>query len=117
VLDLGLGKANPHAKFVICDGISQYNTETPQGPKKYLEIVRMRTEMEGFVVFDYQETWKEARTSLARRLDEGKLQTTVTVVKGVLVQADKALVALYVGVDIGRTQSLDWSDTTWNGRR
>lgn len=107
VLDLALAKAKPHAKFVTCGGISKYNNDTPQGPKNYLEIVRMRIKTEGFIVLDYQERRKDARTSLAQWLDKGKLQTTETVVKGGLAEADKALVALYEGFNTGRTLCLD----------
>ncbi|KAI4232822.1 MAG: hypothetical protein LQ352_008299, partial [Teloschistes flavicans] len=33
VLDLALSRAKPHARFVICGAISQYNSSSPQGPK------------------------------------------------------------------------------------
>lgn len=33
ILDACLARAKEHARFVICGGISQYNSSTPQGPK------------------------------------------------------------------------------------
>jgi len=42
ILEMALGRAKPHARFVMCGGISQYNSSKPQGPKNYLMIISMR---------------------------------------------------------------------------
>jgi len=49
----------------MCGGTSQDNTDKPQGLKSYLIVVRMRIRMEGFIVFDYQKRWKEAKECLS----------------------------------------------------
>ncbi|KAL8847267.1 MAG: hypothetical protein Q9221_007691 [Calogaya cf. arnoldii] len=42
ILDLALARAKAHARFVICGGISQYNSSNPQGPKNYLNTISQR---------------------------------------------------------------------------
>jgi len=102
ILDLALGRAKPHARFVMCGGISQYNATNPQGPKNYLMIVSMRIRMEGFIVFDYEKRYPEARKQLAQWLAEGKLLRKETIIKGGLKEAPKALVDLYGGINTGK---------------
>jgi NADPH-dependent curcumin reductase CurA len=101
ILDLALGRAKPHARFVMCGGISQYNATNPQGPKNYLMIVSMRIRMEGFIVFDYEKRYDEARTQLAQWLAEGKLLRKETIIKGGLKNAPQGLVDLYSGINTG----------------
>jgi NADPH-dependent curcumin reductase CurA len=105
VLDLALGRAKPHARFVMCGGISQYNAGTgkAEGPKNYLMIVSMRIRMEGFIVFDYEKQYAEARKELSQWLAEGKLKRKETIVKGGLAKAEQALVDLFQGVNTGKS--------------
>ena len=63
--------------------------------------------MEGFIVFDYQKQFPEARRELAQWLAEGKLKRKETIVKGGLKQAEKALVDLYSGINTGKLRSYD----------
>lgn len=102
VLDLALSRAKEHARFVMCGGISQYNTAKPEGPKNYLMIVAMRIRMEGFVVFDFAKQYGQALGQLTGWLAEGKIKREETVVKGGLAKADQALVSLYKGVNTGK---------------
>jgi NADPH-dependent curcumin reductase CurA len=103
ILDLALGRAKPHSRFVMCGGISQYNAGAAQkGPKNYLMIVSMRIRMEGFIVFDYEKQFPQARRELAQWLSEGKIKRKEFIVKGGLAVADKALVDLYEGVNTGK---------------
>jgi NADPH-dependent curcumin reductase CurA len=104
ILDLCLSRAKPHARFVMCGGISQYNAAAGQarGPRNYLMIVSMRIRMEGFIVFDYADRYAEARKELAQWLAEGKIKRTETVVKGGLKEAEIALVGLYQGINTGK---------------
>jgi NADPH-dependent curcumin reductase CurA len=102
ILDLALSRAKPHATFVMCGGVSQYNEAVPKGPRNYLMIVSMRIRMEGFVVFDYQDRYPEARDQLAQWLAEGKIKRKETVIKGGLKKAEQALVGLYQGINTGK---------------
>lgn len=62
----------------------------------------MRIRMQGFIVFDYEKQYPEARKELAKWLSEGKLKRKETIVKGGLTKAEQALVDLYNGVNTGK---------------
>ena len=102
ILDLALARAKPHARFVMCGGVSQYNTKDVRGPKNYLMIVSMRIRMEGFIVFDYEKEYSAARKQLLQWLEEGKIKRKETIVKGGLKEAEKALLGLYQGMNTGK---------------
>jgi len=102
ILDMALSRAKPHARFVMCGGISQYNTSRPQGPKNYLMIISMRIRMEGFIVFDFAKEYPRALRDLAQWLSEGKIKRKETIVPGGLEKAESALRDLYDGVNTGK---------------
>ncbi|RMZ90119.1 hypothetical protein DV736_g2632, partial [Chaetothyriales sp. CBS 134916] len=102
ILDLALSRAKPHSRFVMCGGISQYNTKEPKGPKNYLMIVSMRIRMQGFIVMDYEKEYPKALKQMAQWLEEGKLQRRETIVRGGLQNAEQALADLYQGVNTGK---------------
>ncbi|KAH7123943.1 NADP-dependent leukotriene B4 12-hydroxydehydrogenase [Dendryphion nanum] len=102
ILDLALSRAKPHARFVMCGAISEYNNASPQGPKNYLMIISMRIRLEGFIVLDYAEQFSEARKELAQWISEGKIKRKETIVKGGLVKAEQALVGLFKGTNTGK---------------
>ena len=102
ILDIALSRAKEHSRFVICGGISQYNSSKPQGPKNYLMIISMRIRMEGFIVFDYQDQYPQALKELAQWLQEGKIQRKETIIKGGLAKAEQGLADLYKGINTGK---------------
>ncbi|KAF2270488.1 NADP-dependent leukotriene B4 12-hydroxydehydrogenase [Lojkania enalia] len=103
ILDLALSRAKPHARFVMCGAISEYNKgKSVQGPKNYLMIISMRIRMQGFIVMDYTAQFPEAKRQLAQWISEGKLKRKETVVKGGITKAQQALVDLYNGVNTGK---------------
>ena len=61
----------------------------------------MRIRMQGFIIFDYQKQFPEARKQLAQWLSEGKLKRKETIVKGGLAKAEQSLIDLYNGVNTG----------------
>jgi NADPH-dependent curcumin reductase CurA len=101
ILDMALARAKPFARFVICGGISQYNTKEAKGPKNYLMIISMRIRMQGFIVFDYAKKYDEARRELTKWLAEGKIKRQETIIKGGIEKMPEALRALYDGVNTG----------------
>lgn len=48
ILDMALGHANVHARFVMCGGISQYNSADPKGPKNNFPGRRAARQDAGF---------------------------------------------------------------------
>ena len=119
---MALARAKPHARFVMCGAISQYNKAKADGPKvdiafpefeletkisqNYLMVISMRIRMQGFIVFDYEKQYPEARKELAQWLSEGKLKRKETIVQGGLAKAEQALVDLYNGVNTGESSFL-----------
>jgi len=102
MLDMALGRANTFARFVICGGISQYNSSNVQGPKNIMAVISRRIKLQGFLVFDYADEYDSARKELAQWLAEGKLKSKATVVKGGLRVAEEALVDLFKGANTGK---------------
>ncbi|KAF2759016.1 NADP-dependent leukotriene B4 12-hydroxydehydrogenase [Pseudovirgaria hyperparasitica] len=102
ILDMALGRAKPHSRFVMCGGISQYNAAEAKGPKNYMMIVAMRIRMQGFIVTDYESQFVEARRELAQWMSEGKIKGKLHIVRGGLEKAEQALVDLYKGVNTGK---------------
>ncbi|KEF53911.1 uncharacterized protein A1O9_10313 [Exophiala aquamarina CBS 119918] len=103
ILDLALTRAKPHARFVMCGGVSQHNSTEPYGLKNYLKIVRLRIRMEGFIVLDYKDRFEEARTQLAEWLKTKAIKSQETIVRGGLASAERALMGLYEGTNTGKS--------------
>jgi NADPH-dependent curcumin reductase CurA len=102
ILDAALARAKEHARFVICGGISQYNSATPQGPKNFSSVITMRIRMQGFIVLDYVREFAAARKELAAWVAEGKIKNKHTIIRGGLEAAEGALVGLYKGINTGK---------------
>jgi len=64
-------------------------------------IISMRIRMQGFVVFDFESRYAEARKELAQWLSEGKLKRKETIVQGGIGKAEEALVGLFEGRNTG----------------
>ena len=53
-LEAALNHLNMRSRVVMCGGIANYNATTPQpGPTNIMNLVIMRSRMEGFIVLDY----------------------------------------------------------------
>ncbi|KAG5912912.1 hypothetical protein E4U61_007655 [Claviceps capensis] len=102
ILDMCLARAKEHSRFVMCGGISQYNTSAPVGPKNISKLITMRIKMQGFIVFDHKEHIPSIRKELSQWLAEGKMKKTETILKGGLAAAQQALVDLYNGRNQGK---------------
>ncbi|KAJ4126940.1 hypothetical protein NW754_002210 [Fusarium falciforme] len=102
ILDMCLRRAKPHARFVECGTISQYNTNKPRGPEAFFQVVAMRIKMEGFIVIDHVEDFPKARAELAQWMAEGKLKKAETIIQGGLEVAEQALANLYIGMNTGK---------------
>ncbi|KAK8108388.1 nadp-dependent leukotriene b4 12-hydroxydehydrogenase [Apiospora sp. TS-2023a] len=84
ILDTMLTRAAKNSRFVICGGISQYNTplEERWGVKNTIALGTKRIRMEGFVVFDHPQEMPKVRAELFQLVEEGKLKVFNTVLKG-----------------------------------
>ncbi len=102
VLDAALACIAVRARIVLCGFISQYNDFVPPpGPRFLGNVLIRRARMEGFVVIDYEDRYREAMGPLARWLAEGQLRYRTDVVDG-LEQAPAAVNRLFDGANIGK---------------
>jgi NADPH-dependent curcumin reductase CurA len=74
--------------------------------QNYMMLISMRIRMQGFVVFDFEDKYPQARKELAQWLSEGKLKRKETIVKGGISKAEEALVGLFAGKNIGTSSAL-----------
>ena len=65
------------------------------------QFIVKRLRMEGFLVFDFADRFKEGRVEMARWIAEGKLKYKEDTVKG-LENAPKALIGLFSGANFGK---------------
>jgi NADPH-dependent curcumin reductase CurA len=97
-----LARAKEHARFVMCGGISQYNSSNPEGPSNISRVVSMRIKMQGFIVFDHAKEYGKARQQLSQWSSEGKIKKTEHILPGGLKVAEQGLVDLYKGSNTGK---------------
>ncbi len=84
ILDIALTRLRRNARVVICGAISQYNNTTPiKGPSNYLSLLVNRASMEGMVVFDYANRYKEAAMTMAQWMAAGKLKSKEDIYDGI----------------------------------
>ena len=102
ILDDVLAVLNQRARVVLCGAISQYNaTEAVRGPSNYLSLLINRARMEGMVVFDYADRYREAATQMAGWIAEGKLKSREHVVEGI-DNFPETLLMLFSGENFGK---------------
>jgi NADPH-dependent curcumin reductase CurA len=102
ILDMNLARAKEFSRFVMCGGISQYNTADRKGPVHITNVIVMRIKMQGFIVTDHTDKWAQARGEISKWVEEGKIKKTETIVKGGLRAAESSLIDLYKGVNTGK---------------
>ncbi|WP_413995316.1 NADP-dependent oxidoreductase [Maribacter sp. 2307ULW6-5] len=84
ILDIALTRLKRHARIVICGAISQYNNKTAvKGPSNYLALLVSRATMQGMVVFDYADRYKEGAMQLGAWMAQGKLKSKEAVYEGI----------------------------------
>jgi NADPH-dependent curcumin reductase len=102
ILDAALARLALRGRVVLCGGIAHYNaTESPPGPKNYLNLVVQRGRMEGFIILDYMSRAGEAIFELAGWVQAGKIKHKVDVQHG-LENAPSTLRRLFEGRNDGK---------------
>jgi len=104
LLDVALSLINKHARVVICGAISQYNAapgDKNYGPVNYMSLLINSATMQGFVVFDYVQHYKQALAELSQWIISGKLKYSEDIVDG-LENAPSALLRLFDGSNTGK---------------
>jgi len=84
ILDAALARLRKHARVVICGAISQYNNkENVEGPKNYLSLLVNRATMQGMVVMDYAQDYKNAAMEMGGWIMQGKLKSKEDIYNGI----------------------------------
>ena len=103
ILDAALANLAMHARVVICGAISQYNNDGPQrGPANYMALLVRRARMEGFLVLDYADRWKQAMGEIAGWIREGRLTSKEHIVTGTIDDFPDTLQMLFRGDNVGK---------------
>jgi len=93
---------NERARIVVSGQIEQYNaTRPPRGPRLLWHLIIKRARAEGFLVYQFQDRFAEARTQIAQWLMEGKVTYRETITDG-LENTPKAFIGLFQGQNIGK---------------
>lgn len=102
VLETALFSMNEKGRIVCCGAISQYDTETPTGPRNLPGLVVVkRLRMEGFIVMDWAHNDAKALRALQTWVETGKIKVTEDIVEG-LENAPQALIGLLAGDNKGK---------------
>jgi NADPH-dependent curcumin reductase CurA len=104
ILGSALFRMNAHGRIVCCGAVSQYDTANPAGSPRGVPglLVNNRVKMQGFLVFDYEARYDEARNAMSAWIARGELVPRVTEFQG-LGAAPTAFVNLLGGDTIGTT--------------
>ncbi|PFH52978.1 hypothetical protein AMATHDRAFT_73796 [Amanita thiersii Skay4041] len=102
ILDLMLTRLKKDARIVMCGAISEYNSGKPKGLQNYMNIISQRATVQGFIVFDYAERYKEALAELAQGIHSGAIKRKFEIVQGGIEEAPKALPMLFTGGNTGK---------------
>ena len=102
ILDAVLTHLARGARVVLSGVLSQYNADQPSGPSNYLELLRARASMTGFITPDYTDQYPEARMELACWLREGLLISREQIIEGGARAFPDALLKLFAGANVGK---------------
>jgi hypothetical protein len=95
-----LQRMNLRGRIVLCGLISGYTKEDP-ALESFATVLRKRLRVQGFIVLDYIDRFKEAATQLGKWKMFGKLKDRETIVEGI-EKVPEAINMLFTGENIGK---------------
>lgn len=103
VFDAVLARMNQFGRVALCGLISAYNaTEPPPAPRNLRFVLTMRLKVQGFIVFDFAQQYKEATSALLGWYRDGRLKLREDVRDGGLDAFPTVLRQLYTGGNFGK---------------
>ena len=102
ILDAVLNRLRRGARVVLSGGLSQYNSDQTRGPSNYLQLVRARGSMTGFITPDYADRYPAARSELAGWLRDGRLISREQIIEGGVHAFPDAVLKLFAGENLGK---------------
>ncbi|GAK14264.1 NADP-dependent oxidoreductase [Geomicrobium sp. JCM 19039] len=97
-------RLNPFARVPVCGAISAYNNTKKEenfGPRVQPFLIKSRVKMQGFLVADFADKYKEAYQALAEGLKNGDIQFEETIHEG-FENVPRAFLGLFEGENIGK---------------
>jgi NADPH-dependent curcumin reductase len=102
ILDAALLNLAPHARVVICGGISSgYGLKIAPGPKHYMQLVFRSARMEGFLVLNYRHRFAEGLAHLRGWVESGDIECAEDIALG-LENAPATLRRLFESKNFGK---------------
>jgi NADPH-dependent curcumin reductase CurA len=102
ILDAALASLARGARVVLSGGLSQYNADETRGPSNYLQLIRARASMVGFITPDYEDRYPQARAEIAGWLRDGRLISREQIIEGGVRAFPDALLKLFAGENVGK---------------
>lgn len=102
LLDLALLAMNRGGRVAVAGQVSEYTLEEPKGIRQVREVIERRIRIEGFVVWDFVSSFREAMSEMAGWIREGKLLFTETFSNG-FESAPEAFCELFTHAGLGRS--------------
>jgi NADPH-dependent curcumin reductase len=101
MLDTLLRNMNVFSRIVVCGLIAEYSVTQPYGLKMIRSVLVNRIKMQGMIVFDWKDRYKEAVVALGNYFSQGKIKYRESVVEG-LENAPRGLIGLLKGKNFGK---------------
>lgn len=102
LFDAVFANINRYARIVICGQIAEYNDlNPPQGPRPMHQLIKKSALMQGFVVFDFEDSFDAAKQQIAQWYRAGKIHYRETLIDGFTKLPD-AFIGLFTGDNIGK---------------
>jgi NADPH-dependent curcumin reductase CurA len=101
-LEAAIAALNDHGRVVACGSVSTYNaTEPTPGPRNMFAVVTKRLRLEGFIISDHYDRFRDFHAEAAVWVADGRLRYRETIVDGV-ENAPAAFLGLLAGENVGK---------------
>ncbi|MGN6601425.1 MAG: NADP-dependent oxidoreductase [Ginsengibacter sp.] len=102
ISDAVISNINFHARIVLCGQISLYNsTEVPTGPRLQPMLLTRSALMQGFIVGNFKDRFREGIEQLSQWVKDGKLKYKETIIEG-FDKLPEAFLGLFSGENKGK---------------
>jgi NADPH-dependent curcumin reductase CurA len=101
-LEAALGALRPFGRVIACGAISRYNDTAPSpGPRNFAFVVSKRLRIEGFIISDHSDRFRDFVSEVGPWVAEGKIACRETMLEGI-EQVPAAFAGLFRGDNTGK---------------
>jgi NADPH-dependent curcumin reductase CurA len=101
-LEASLGALRPFGRVIACGAISRYNDESPSpGPRNFGFVVTKRLRIEGFLVSDHSDRFRDFAAEVGPWVAQGKIAYRETILEGI-ESVPAAFAGLFRGDNTGK---------------